>query len=158
MTRTISTTARHTVTSTLVALVLAVVLPEVGFAVTSDAGIWKIDSAQSKFISGFATLSVQRAASVNLSTGPFLVISKGNVYLVTGAAANDSKGAKPVDYTNMSAGKGVLIGTNVHSRDHCGLRCQGGLVDSRPMTLSFKALDAGAKQINDMLASDGKSK
>jgi hypothetical protein len=158
MTRNFSKTARLTVTSTLTALVLAAALPQAGFAVTSDAGIWKIDPAKSQFSFGFATLTVQRAASVKPAAGPFLVISKGNVYLVTRAAANDTKGVKPVDYTNMSGGKGVLIGTNVQSTDHCGLRCQAGLVDSRPMTLSFKALDGGAKQINEMLASNGKSK
>ena len=148
--------ARRIVTSTLAALVLATALSQASFAVTLDAGIWNVDAAKSKFSSGFATLSVQRAGSVNPATGSFLVISKGNVYLVTRAAANDTKGVKPVDYTNMSVGKGVLIGTNAQSADHCGLRCQAGLPDNRRMALSFKALDTAGKQINDMLASEGK--
>ena len=157
MSRNISTTAtRRTLTSTLAALVLAAALPQAGFAAaSSDLGTWKVDVAKSNFHSGFATLTIDRAGGVNPTAGSFIVISKGSVYLVTGAAASDSKGVKPVDYTNMSAGKGVLIGTNAQSADHCGFRCQIGLVDSRPMTLTFKAADGAGQQINDMLAYDG---
>ena len=156
MTRNISTTARRTLTSTLTALVLAAALPQAGFAAASDVGIWKVDAAKSKLNSGNATLTIERAGAVNPAAGSFIVISKGSVYLVTGAAANDSKGVKPVDYTNMSAGKSVLIGTNAQSADHCGFRCQIGLVDSRPMTLTFRAADGAGQQINDMLAYDGR--
>ena len=155
MSRNISTTARCTLTSTVAALVLAAALPQAGFAAASDVGIWKVDPAKSNFSSGNATLTIQRAGGVNPAAGSFIVISKGSVYLVTGAAASDGKGVQPVDYTKMSAGKGVLIGTNARSADRCGFRCQIGLPDSRPMTLTFKAVDGAGKQINDMLAYDG---
>ena len=154
MSRNISTTARHTLVSTLAALVLAAALPQAGFAATPDVGIWKVNPAKSKFISGFATLILSRAAGVNPTAGSFIVISKGNVYRVMGAPANDSKGVQPVDYTNTSAGKGVLIGTTVQSADHCTFRCQSGLPDNR-MTLTFKVADGAGQQISDMLASDG---
>src|SRR5205823_14215227 len=103
MTRNISTIARRTLTSTLAALVLAAALPQAGFAAAPDVGIWKVDPAKSNFRSGFATLTIDRAGGVNPAAGSFIVISKGSVYLVTGAAASDSKGVKPVDYTNMIA-------------------------------------------------------
>jgi hypothetical protein len=48
----------------------------------------------------------------------------------------------------------VLIGTNAQSADHCGFRCQSGLPDNR-MTVTFKAVDGRAQQINDMLALGG---
>ena len=154
MTRNISTIARRTLTSTLAALVLTAALPQAGFAAaSSDLGIWKVDPAKSNFNSGNATLTLERAGAVNPAAGSFIVISKGRVYLVTGAAASDSKGVKPVDYTNMSAGKGVLIGADARAIDHCGFRCQSGL-DEHRVTLRFKAVDGG-QQINDMLAYDG---
>jgi hypothetical protein len=54
----------------------------------------------------------------------------------------------------MKDGKAVLIGTNAQSADHCGFRCQSGLPDNR-MTVTFKAVDGRAQQINDMLALGG---
>jgi hypothetical protein len=155
MTNLSKTTALRTVTFTLAALVLAAAMPQAGFAATSDDGIWKVDAANSKFSSGIANLKINRVAGVTQTAGRFIVVSKGNVYRVTGAAY-DSKGIKPVDYTLMSEGRAVLIGTNAQSTDHCRFRCQGGLPDPR-VTLTFKAIDGG-QQINDMLASDGQKK
>ena len=129
MTNLSKTTARRTVTSTLAALVLAAALPQAGFAATSDDGTWKVDTAKSSFNSGHATLMLSRAAGVNPTAGAFIVISKGNVYRVTGAAAYDSKGVKPVDYAAMTGGQAVLIGANARATDHCGFRCQAGLVE-----------------------------
>jgi hypothetical protein len=156
MTRNISTTARRTVTSTLAALVLAVVLPQAGFAATQDAGIWRIDSASARFGGGFATLTIEREGQgVNPAAGKFIVISKGNVYLVTGASASDvGKGIKQVDYTNTKDGSAVLIGTNARSTDHCGLRCIQGAPDPR-MTVTFKAVNPEGQQVKDMLAYNG---
>ena len=72
---------------------------------------------------------------------------------MTGAAAYDSKGVKPVDYALMSEGRAVLIGTKAQATDHCRFRCQSGLVDPRA-TMTFKAVDGRAQQISDMLAYD----
>ena len=153
MTRNISTTTRRTLTSTLAALVLAAALPQAGFAAASDAGIWKVEPAKSSFNSGNATLTIERAGAVNPTAGSFIVISKGSVYLVTGAAASDSKGVKPVDYARLSEGRSVLIGTKAQSVDHCRFRCQMGLPDPR-ITMTFKVADGRAQQISDMLAYD----
>lgn len=152
MTRNISKTARRTITSTLAALVLALALPQAGFAASSDAGLWKVNPAKSKFNSGSATLTMERVQSVSSNAGSFIVISQGGVYVVTGAAASDSKGLKKVDYTRMARdGKAVLIGTKVRSTDHCGFACQRGLSE-RHLTLTFKAVNGAEQQINDMLA------
>ena len=84
-----------------------------------------------------------------------VLVSKGSVYLMTGAAASDIKGVKQVDYTGMMRdGKAVLIGTNARSADLCGFRCQSGLPDNR-VTLTFKAVEGKGPQINDMLALGG---
>ena len=50
-------------------------------------------------------------------------------------------------------GKAVLIGTKVRSIAHCGFACQHGLPE-RHLTLTFKAVNGGEQQINDMLAAD----
>lgn len=146
-------TARRTLFSALTVLVLAAALPQAGLAATtSDDGIWKVDAAKSNFSSGSATLTIERAGTVNPAAGSFIVISKGSVYLVTGATAYDSKGVQRVDYATMTReGKAVLIGTNARSTELCGFRCQGGLPEPR-MTLSFRAVNGAGQQINDMLA------
>ncbi len=158
MTRNTSTAAHRTVTSTLAALVLAIAVPQVAFAAGSNAGIWKVDPANSSFSSGSATLTIGRVEAVNPAAGSFIVVSNGSVYLVTSATASDSKGVKPVDYAGMMRdGKAVLIGKNARSMDYCGFRCQSGLPESR-MTLTFKAVEGRGQQINDMLAADGRKK
>ncbi len=134
---------------------LATALPQAGFAANSDVGVWKVDPAKSKFNSGFATITIERSGGVNPAAGSFILISKGSVYLMTGAAASDIKGVKQVDYTGMMRdGKAVLIGTNARSADYCGFRCQSGLPDNR-VTLTFKAVEGKGPQINDMLALGG---
>jgi hypothetical protein len=158
MTRNLTTAAaRRTVTSTLAALVLAVASSQAGFAQgTSDAQIWKVDPANSKISSGSAALSMERASGGNQTPGGLVVISKGNVYLVTNAAALSSSGLKVVDSAHMKAGKAVLIGTNVRSTDYCALRCQWA--PPTRITVTFTAVDAGEKLISDMLAYDGQKK
>jgi len=153
MTNLSTTTARRTFSSTLAALVLAVAIPQAGFAATSDQGTWKVDTAHSTFSHGVATLTLGRPEGGNPATGALIVISKGNVYQVTGAAASDSKGVKPVDYSLISEGRSVLIGTKAQSTDHCRFRCQAGIPDPR-ITMTFKAVDGRAQQISDMLAYD----
>jgi hypothetical protein len=153
MTNLSKTTARRTFSSTLAALVLAAAIPQAGFAATSDEGTWKVDTAHSKFSNGMATLTLGRVEGTNPAAGTFIVVSKGNVYKVTGAVAHDSKGVKPVDYTLISEGRAVLIGTKAQSTDHCRFRCQMGIPDPR-ITMTFKAVDGRAQQISDMLAYD----
>ena len=154
MTRNISTTAvRHSITFTLAALVFAAAIPQAGFAAVSDDGTWKFVTAHSKFSGGMATLTLGRVEGTNPAAGAFIVISKGNVYRLTGAAASDSRGVRPVDYALMSEGRAVLIGTKAQSTDHCRFRCQSGLSDPR-VTMTFKVVDGQAQQISDMLAYD----
>jgi hypothetical protein len=45
---------------------------------------------------------------------------------------------------------------NAHTRDHCGFRCQFGIADERPMTVTFTAMGGSGQHINDMLAANGK--
>jgi hypothetical protein len=146
-------TARRTLISALTALALVAALPQAGLAApTSDDGIWRVDAAKSNFSSGSATLTLDRAESVNPAAGSFIVISKGSVYRVMGATAKDGKVVQPVDYARMTReGTAVLIGTNARSADHCRFRCQGGLPDPR-MTVTFRAVSGAGQQINDMLA------
>jgi hypothetical protein len=141
------------VTSTLAALILSASLPQAGYA-ASDAGLWKIDPAKSKFNSSSATLTIKRVEGANsTAAGRFVVISGGGVYLMTGAAS-DSKGLKPVDFTRMTqTGEAVLIGTNPRSMDSCGFECRAGLPE-RTRTVTFKVVNRGEQQIKDMLAYD----
>jgi hypothetical protein len=148
-----TTTARRTATFALVALALTAALPQAGFAATSEAGTWKVDPTKSKFTYGSATLNIHRVEGPSAITGEFIVVSKGNVYLVTGAAGESKDGAKPVDYTNMSPAKGVLIGTNVRTTGYC-FSCLYGAPQTS-VTLTFKPADATGKQINDMIAFGG---
>jgi hypothetical protein len=145
--------ARRTATFALVALALTAALPKAGFAATSEAGTWKVDPTKSKFAYGSATLNIHLVEGASPAAGEFIVVSKGNVYLMTGAAGDSKDGAKPVDYTNMSAAKGVLIGTNARTTNYC-LSCQYGAPQTS-VTLTFKAVDATGKQINDMIAFGG---
>jgi hypothetical protein len=153
MTNLSTTTARRTFSSTLAALVLAAAIPQAGFAATSYNGTWKVDTAHSKFSGGMAMLTLGRVEGTNPAAGAFIVISKGNVYRLTGAAASDTRGVRPVDYALMSEGRAVLIGTKAQSTDHCRFRCQSGLPDPR-VTMTFQAVDGRAQQISDMLAYD----
>jgi hypothetical protein len=141
------------VTSTLAALILSASLPLAGHA-ASDAGIWKIDPAKSKFNANSATLTIKRVeAADSKAPGKFVVISGAGVYLMTGAAA-DSQGLKPVDFTRMTeTGEAVLIGTNPRSLDPCAFACRAGLPE-KTRTVTFKVVKRGEQQIRDMLASD----
>ena len=159
MTRIISSTARRIVTVTLAALILAPAMPQAGFAQTgSPEGVWKIDLARSQFGPKSNTLTVAKdGQALNHTANPVIVISKGNVYLATGAPAQAtlaSKAFQTVGYTGSGSGKLVLIGMKAHISDYCNFRCQLGLVDSRPMTLSFKTVGGSGQQINEMLAAN----
>jgi hypothetical protein len=151
MTHFINTTARRTLISALTALALSAALPQTALAADSD-GTWKVDAAKSSFSSGSAILSMERVADAAPGAGGVIVVSKGNVYLVTGATAYDGRGIQQVDYARMATqGKAVLIGRNARSRDVCSFRCQGGLPELK-ITLSFKPVAGADQHINDMLA------
>ena len=158
MSRIMSTMATRTVISTLAALVMTAALPQVGVAGTPEAGLWKVHPEKSKMGSDSATLAIERVAGVNPTSGRFVVVSKGNVYLVASAAdAYGDNGVKLVDYASMMrSGKAVLIGTNARSTGLCGFRCQGGRSEPH-ITLTFKAVNTGRQAIKQMLASDGSS-
>ncbi len=154
MTRIISSTARRIVTATLAVLILTPAIPQAGLAAGSDAVLWRVDAAKSTFGSGVVTLSTARAGGVNTGAGSFIVISKGDVYLVKGAAAEVRNSLKQITYTNIKDGSVVLIGTKARSLDYCGFRCIQGAVEST-MTVTFKTVNATGKQINDMIAFGG---
>jgi hypothetical protein len=151
MTRFALTAARRTIVSTVTALILASALPTAALATPSD-GIWKVNPAKSSFSSGYTTLVIDRTRDAHRGAGAFIVVSDGNVYLVTSATAQDNRGAQQVNYARMaSEGKAVLIGRNAKSTGICGFRCQGGLPELH-MTLSFRAVNGAGQHINEMLA------
>jgi len=142
-----TTAARHTLISALTALALSAGLPQAALGATSD-GTWKVDAAKSSFSSGSAALSIERVTDGSSGAGSVIVVSKRNVYLVTGATAYDRRG----DYSRMATqGKAVLIGKDARSMDACGFRCQGGLPEAK-MTLRFRPVAGADQHINDMLA------
>jgi hypothetical protein len=138
----ISSAARRTVMSTLAALVLAATFPQAGMAMTA----WRVDAAKANG-AGSVTLDIQQAGSASTAPGNFIVIANGNVYRVTGAAANGN-GVDPK--------KAVLIGTKARATNHCGSNCRFGAQGPR-MTLSFRAASGAGQQISDMLAEAGPS-
>jgi len=93
---------------------------------------------------------------VNPANGGFVAISNGSVYLITGATRFRHQGRQAGRFTTgmMKDGKSRADRQNAQSADHCGFRCQSGLPDNR-MTVTFKAVDGRAQQINDMLALGG---
>jgi hypothetical protein len=142
---------RFLATAALTALLISTGLLHAAPAGNSD-GIWKVDAAKSSFNSGAATLSIERVSGPASGTGSFIVVSEENVYLVTGATAYDSRGARQVDYARMATqGTAVLIGKNARSRDVCSFRCQGGLPE-RKISLSFQPVNGADQHLTDMLA------
>ena len=144
--------AHHLVASTLAALILTAPIPQPASA-ASDAGVWKVDPAQSKLNSRSATLTIQRVEGASSTAGSFIVISGAGVYRVTGSAASN-KGFKPVDFADMTrTGEAVLIGTHPHSTDACGFKCRAGIPEP-VRTVTFRVVTSGEQQIRDMLAYD----
>ena len=121
------------------------------------AGMWKVDITRSTFSSGANTLILQRyeggAAAAQTGANAFLVVSNGKLYLATDEAAENgsSKGVTSIDYSRWRDMKLIEIGSEVHSPDNCGFRCQSGLPDPR-MTLTFKATHGNPKdQMHDIV-------
>lgn len=160
MTRNPSATARRTFVSTMTALALVTAFSTAAFAQSAlNAGIWKVDPANSKFSAGTAILSIARdGQELSPTAGRLVLVSKGKVYLMTSTSVSDAgKGVKQVDYANIKDGSAVLIGTNARYTGPCGFECQQGLPDSR-MILTFKSVKAGEPRINEMLAVDGQKR
>jgi len=139
MTLSISTAARRTVMSTLATLVFVATVPQPGMAMSA----WKVGAAKSNTRVGVVTLDIDRVGTASTAQGSFIVIANGNVYRVTGAAANAGN--------QVDLRKGVLIGTKAQATNHCGRNCQFGELGPR-MTLTFRAASGAGQQINDMLA------
>jgi len=131
-------TSRRIVISTLTALVLVATVPQAAMAMTA----WKVDAAKSNARTGSVTLDIEQAGSASTAPGNFIVVANGNVYRVTGAAANGN-GVDPK--------KSVLIGTKARATNHCGSNCLFGVLGPR-MTLTFRAASGAGQQISDMIA------
>jgi hypothetical protein len=72
---------------------------------------------------------------------------------VSGAAASNSRGLKPVDFSRMTeTGDAVLIGLQPRSKDPCGFECRSGLPERR-LTVTFNIVKNGEQQLKDMIAS-----
>ncbi len=112
---------------------------------------WKVDMARSHFSAKSNTLVLHRnygkasTESTNAqgkpTTGTFVVISDGKVYLATDEAATDATScttAKTVDYARWRGMKLVQIGENVRPIGYCGFECQSGF-PSNHLTLAFTA-------------------
>jgi hypothetical protein len=145
--------ARRIVLSALTGLALAGALPQAASAMaTSNEGIWRVDPANSTYRTGFATLAIERAGQANAPGGRLIVVSKGNVYVVSDTTAYSGKGIQKVDYSDMTRqGKAALIGTNARAVGPCGFRCQSGLPETR-LTLGFRPVNGAGQQINEMIA------
>jgi|SRR5262245_3050291 len=147
---------RQAVISAVAAVAFAAAFPQAGFAAGNfETGMWKVNTAQSKLGAGHNTLVIERTSSSAKATqnldgaantsGAFLVISKGKVYLATAedAYAATASGIKPIDYSAWKGMKLVEVGDRVRIADYCNFRCQSGLRDNR-ITLTFIAKNADA--------------
>ena len=140
-----------TATLSLAALVLTAALPRASFAWNGEFGPWQVNTAESRFDSGHATLILDRVKKANPISGAFIVISGDKVYRVMSTAPYDGKG---LDYVSMSGERGILIGASARTLDSCGVQCQQtGLLDRR-MSITFRVIEGAGQQIDDMLAHD----
>jgi hypothetical protein len=139
------------ITATVVALALGSALPQPGFAGPSETGLWKVETMHSN-PNATATITLSRAKGTPSAADKFLAISGGGVYVVTGAAATNSRGLKPVDFSRMTqTGDAVLIGVQPRSKDHCGFECRSGLPERR-LTVTFNFVKNGEQHMRDMIA------
>jgi hypothetical protein len=138
-------------------------LSQAGLAANaSDTGIWTVNLAQSSFGPGANKLVLETAGrnteQNGAGGGTFLVVSNGKVYLATNeaTAATSASGATPVDYRAWRGMTLVEIGDNVHSNAICSFRCQGGLADTRPVTLTFsgKGIDPRERMNSNVVVMD----
>ena len=141
------------IAATVVALMLGFALPQPGFAATSVAGVWKVQTVKQNPNNNTATITISRAKGGNSATDKFLAISGQGVYVVTGPAATSGFGFKPADFTRMTqAGDAVLVGVQPRSKNPCGFECRSGLPEQR-LTVTFNLVNQGDRQLRDMIAS-----
>ena len=128
---------------------LAVLLSTAWLLPAHAADVWKIDLTRSKFSATGNTLVLERvnertdstAATGNSTTGTFLVISNGNLYMAkdeTAANAWFPGSIRKIDYANWKGMSLVQIGERVRPTNICGFHCQAGLPETH-MTYTFKA-------------------
>jgi hypothetical protein len=140
------------IAATVVALVLGSAIPQPGVAAPSYAGLWKVEAVKSN-PNSTATITLSRPKRGPATADKFLAISGGGVYVVSGAAASNSRGLRPVDFSRMTeTGDAVLIGLQPRSKDYCGFECRSGLPERR-LTVTFNLVKNGEQQIRDMIAS-----
>jgi hypothetical protein len=140
------------IAATVIALVLGSAIPQPGVAAPSYAGLWKVETARSN-PNSTATITLSRPKGGPSAADKFLAISGGAVYVVSGAAASNSRGLKPVDFSRMTeTGDAVLIGLQPRSKDPCGFECRSGLPERR-LTVTFSIVKNGEQQLKDMIAS-----
>jgi hypothetical protein len=144
--------ARSGIMAALIASISVMAFPQTGLARStstlwdaSDAGIWKVERANSQIGPSTATLTLERAGSVNHAS-TFMATSNGNVYLVKGAPASISN-----DLNRMKEGKALLIGTDARATAFCDYRCEEGFAEPH-MTLTFNVRHGRQQQIANMLA------
>jgi hypothetical protein len=141
------------IAATVVALALGSALPEAGFDGPSETGLWRVEKMLSN-PNATATITLTRAKGASSAADKFLAISGGGVYVVTGAAATNSRGLKPVDFSRMTqTGDAVLIGVQPRSKDPCGFECRSGLPERR-LTVTFNFVKNGEQHMRDMIASN----
>ena len=145
--------ACHLIAATVVALMLGSALPQSGFAATSVAGVWKVETVKQNPDNNTATITISRSKGGNSATDKLLAISGQGVYVVTGPAAANGGGFKPTDFSRMTeTGDAVLVGVQPRSKNPCGFECRSGLPEQR-LTVTFNLVKQGHQQIRDMIAS-----
>jgi hypothetical protein len=149
----ISTAARRTFVSSLAALVLATALPQASFASDTEVGLWKVNTALSKFHSRSSSLVIERATATDGTGGSFVVISNGKAYLATPAADASSGGVKAAQYGAWKGMKLTQIGIGVRAINKCAPVCQFGQVSDR-LTVTFRNVGAGGQPMGNLLALD----
>ena len=147
---TIISTAAHRIVIAAVAALALTALPQAGFAANTEAGLWKINPALSKSNSRSSKLVIERAKATEGTTGAFVVISRGNVYLAT-PAADASPGVKAADYGAWNGMKLTHIGRGVRAINDCGVGCRFGEVSDR-LTVTFRNTGAASETMTNVLA------
>ena len=149
MITTLSAATRRIALSTFAALAVSVAVPQAGFASDVAAGLWKINPALSKSDSRSSRLVIDRAKGLDGTSGAFVVIDKGKVYLATPASAASS-GVAATAVSTWRGMKLTQIGAGARAIVECGARCRFGEVGDR-MNLTFKNVGAG-EQMSTILA------
>jgi len=149
----ISTAARRTFVSSFAALALATALPQTSFASDTEAGLWKVNTALSKFHSRSSSLVIERAKATDGTGGAFVVINNGKAYLATPAADASSGGVKAADYGAWKGMKLTQIGIGARAINDCAPVCQFGRVSDR-LTVTFRNVGAGGQPMGNLLALD----